>query len=256
MTAEKANFPVTLMSRVLEVSRSGFYAWCGREASARAKADEALKVQIVAIHEWSRGTYGVPRVQAELEAMGERLSRKRVARLMRELGIEGVSRRKGTRTTKRDRQARPARTWLSAISAPMRRDRLWVADITYCPTWAGFLFLAVVVDAFSRRVGRLVDGQSSAHLAGTRCAQHGVGSTPSRGGGDSSFRPGYAIYFDCVWQRCQAMKVRPSMGSVGDCFDNAVAESFFATLECELIDRGVWRTQAEARMAIFEFIEW
>ncbi len=108
METEKANFPVTLMCRVLEVSRSGYYAWHVREASARSQADEALKRQIQAIHERSRGTYGVPRVHAELEALGEGVSRKRVARLMGELGVQGVSRRRGTRTTSRDLRARPA----------------------------------------------------------------------------------------------------------------------------------------------------
>ena len=104
MDTEKANFPVTLMCRVFEVSRSGFYAWRVREKSPRWQADERLKRQIAEIHKWSRGTYGVPRVHAELEAAGERLSRKRVARLMRELGIEGVSRRRGTRTTRPRRE--------------------------------------------------------------------------------------------------------------------------------------------------------
>ena len=166
MEAEKAIFPVTLMCRVLEVSRSGYYAWRKRERSARSQADEVLKVQIVSIHQRSRETYGVPRVHAEFEAEGERVSRKRVARLMRELSLEGVSRRKGTRTTKRDQRARPAPDLVERDFSADAPDRLWVADVTYVPTWAGFLFLAVVVGCFQPPGGRLVDGQSHANGLG------------------------------------------------------------------------------------------
>lgn len=255
MEAEKANFPVTLMCRVLEVSRSGFYAWRKREPSARWKADETLKAQIVAIHERSRGTYGSPRVHAELEALGERVGGKRVARLMHELGLVGVSRRKGTRTTKRDLRVRPASDLVERDFSADAPDRLWVADITFVPTWTGFLFLAVVVDAYSRRVV----GWSMANHMRTALVLDALNMALAQR------RPTEAVihhsdqgtqYTSIAFgKRCQAMNVRPSMGSVGDCYDNAMCESFFATLECELIDRSTFRTQAEARLAIFEFIE-
>ena len=115
-------------------------------------ADEALKARIRAIHQWSRGTYGAPRILAELLDSGEAVSRKRIARLMREMGLSGVSRRKGTRTTRRNRDARPAPDLVERRFEAEAPDQLWVADITYVPTWAGFLYLAVVVDAYSRRV--------------------------------------------------------------------------------------------------------
>ena len=255
MEVEKANFPVTLMCRVFEVSRSGYYAWRKREPSARSQADEALKVQIVAIHQRSRETYGVPRVHAELEALGEQLSRKRVARLMRELGLEGVSRRKGTRTTQRDRGARPAPDLVERDFSADAPDRLWIADVTYVPTWAGFLFLAVVIDAFSRRVV----GWSMANHMRTALVLDALNMALTQR------RPEEAVihhsdqgtqYTSIAFgKRCRAMNVRPSMGSVGDCYDNAMCESFFATLECELIERTTFRTQADARLAIFEFIE-
>ena len=255
MEAEKANFPVTLMCRVLEVSRSGYYAWRKREPSARSQADEALKVQIVAIHQRSRETYGVPRVHAELEALGERLSRKRVARLMRELALEGVSRRKGTRTTKRDQRARPAPDLVERDFSADAPDRLWVADVTYVPTWAGFLFLAVVVDAFSRRVV----GWSMANHMRTALVLDALNMALTQRRPDEAVihhsDQGTQYTSIAFGKRCRAMNVRPSMGSVGDCYDNAMCESFFATLECELIDRTTFRTQAEARLAIFEFIE-
>ena len=254
MEVEKANFPVTLMCRVLEVSRSGFYAWRGREVSARAKADEALKRQITEIHARSRGTYGVPRVHAELESLGERLSRKRVARLMRELALVGVSRRRGTRTTRRDRDARPAPDLVERNFSADAPDRLWVADITYIATWTGFLFLAVVVDAFSRRV---VGWSMANHLRTTLVLDALNMALAQRHPDEVIHHSDQGTQYTSIafGKRCQAMNVRPSMGSVGDCYDNAMAESFFATLECELIDRCTFRTQAEARVEVFEFIE-
>ena len=146
MSANQAVFPVAVLSRLLEVSTSGYYAWRRRGPSARARDDEALMGRIRAIHDRSRGTYGVPRMQVELAAEGRRVSRKRIARLMREAGLAGVSRRKGTRTTVRRADARPAPDLVERDFTASGPDRLWVADITYLPTWAGFLYLAVVLD--------------------------------------------------------------------------------------------------------------
>jgi putative transposase len=149
--AHQAEYSVRRMCRLLGVSPSGYYAWSRRSASARTGADEELSARIRAIHERSRGTYGSPRVQAELAACGTKVGRKRVARLMRAAGLEGASRRRRAVTTIRDGKVRPAPDLVDRKFTAKGRDRLWVADITYIPTWAGFLYLAVVVDAWSRR---------------------------------------------------------------------------------------------------------
>ena len=181
---------------VLGVSPSGYYAWRGRGRSPRVKRDEELRGTIRAIHEESRGTYGVPRVHAELAAGGCRASRKRVARLMREAGLAGVSRRRGTRTTRADSTHRAAPDQVERQFHADAPDRLWVADITYVPTWAGFVFLAIVLDVFSRRVvgwamaTHLRTEMSSACFAsslGARGAEHGDRTAPPRRG-RSSFR--------------------------------------------------------------------
>jgi putative transposase len=150
--AKQAEHPVATMCRVLEVSTSGYYAWVKREPSKRAREDEVLRKKIEVIHRESRGTYGRPRVHAELEEDGVHVGCKRITRLMRVAGLQGVSRRKKYRTTVRDREARPAADLVDRNFHADGPDQLWVADITYIPTWAGFLFLAVVLDAFSRRI--------------------------------------------------------------------------------------------------------
>jgi putative transposase len=152
MSANQAKYRIAAMSRMLGVSPSGYYAWRGRAPSARSQCDEALKMRIRAVHEWSRGTYGAPRIRAELADEGTCVGHKRIARLMGEMGVAGVSRRKGTRTTRPEREARPAPDLLERDFSAEQPDQLWVADVTYVPTWAGFVYLAVVVDAFSRRV--------------------------------------------------------------------------------------------------------
>jgi len=245
---------IATMCRVLEVSPSGYYARCTRPPSQRSRADAELTVRMRAIHERSRGTYGAPRIHAELEAEGIRVGRKRVARLMRAAGLVGVSRRRWMCTTVRDRAAGPAPDLVECNFVASGPNRLWVADITYIPTWAGFLYLAVVLDAFSRRIvgwamethlrTELVLGALNLALWQRRPA--GVIHHSDQGTQYTSIAFG---------MRCREAGVRPSMGSIGDCFDNAMCESFFATLECELIDRRRFRTQIEARMAVFEFIE-
>jgi hypothetical protein len=152
---------VATVCRVLGVSASGYYAWQGRPRSARSQADQALLGQIRAIHAHSRGTYGAPRIHAELAAQGVHIGRKRVARLMQAAGVVGVSRRAFITTTRRDAAARPAPDLVQRAFTVDGPDRLWVADITYIATWTGFLFLAVVLDAWSRRV---VGWAMAAHL--------------------------------------------------------------------------------------------
>ena len=254
MRANQALYSVATMCRVLGVSTSGYYAWRRREPSARAIANAALSDRIREIHSVSRGTYGRPRICAELREAGVEVNHKRVARLMKLGGLEGASRRRKWRTTKRDREARAAPDLVERNFTADGPDQLWVADITYVPTWSGFLYLAVVVDAWSRRVvgwamerhlrTELVLGALDMALWRRRPA--GVIHHSDQGSQYTSFAFG---------RRCTQAGVRPSMGSVGDCYDNALCESFFATLECELLDRKKFKTQAEAKLAVFDFIE-
>ena len=254
MKAEGERFPIATMSRVLQVSRSGFYAWSGRESSRRTREDEELRGKIKSIHERSGGTYGAPRIHAELVAGGRRVSRKRVARLMRENCLRGVCRRKWTTTTVQDRAAKAAPDLVKRVFKAWRPNELWVADITYVPTWEGFLYVAVVLDAWSRRV---VGWAFATHLkvglvlgalrmAVRRRQPRGVIHHSDRGSQYTALAFG---------DRCREAGVRPSMGSVGDAYDNAMCESFFATLECELLDRSHFRSPEEAERAVFEFIE-
>ena len=254
MRAHRAVYPIATMCRVLGVSPAGYHAWRKRPPSARAAADAALTGRIRTIHSASHGTYGAPRVHAELRAEGHRVGRKRVARLMRADGLAGVSRRKGVRTTQRREEARPAPDLVERNFAAERPDRLWVADITYVPTWAGFLYLAVVLDAFSRRV---VGWAMATHLR-ARLVLDALDMALWRRRPDEVIRhsdQGAQYTSIAFGARCREAGVRPSMGPVGDCYDNALCESFFATLECELLDRRRFRSQAEARMAVFSFIE-
>jgi putative transposase len=242
------------MCRVLGVSTSGYYAWRSRQISARKKEDEALKARIRAIHARSQGTYGVPRVYFDLVDEGIGVSRKRVARLMREEGLRGVSRRKGPRTTIRRPDARPAPDLVERNFTASAPDRLWVADITYIPTATGFVFLAVVLDAFSRRV---VGWSMATHLRTQLvldALDMALGQRRPEGVVHHSDQ-GCQYTSIAFGQRCQQAGVRPSMGSVGDCYDNALCESFFATVECELLDRCRFRTQADACMGVFQYIE-
>jgi putative transposase len=254
MRANQANHAVRTMGRLLGVSPSGYYAWHRRSPSVRAMADAALSGRIRAIHEHSRGTYGSPRVRAELAAEGQAASRKRVARLMQDAGLAGISRRRRFATTTRDRQARPAPDLVDRNFAASGRDQLWVADITYIPTWSGFLYLAVVLDAWSRRV---VGWAMATHLRTELVLEAlNMALTQRRPSGVIHHSDQGSQYTSIAFGlRCRQAGVRPSMGSVGDCFDNAMCESFFATLECELLDCRPFHTQIEARMAVFDFLE-
>ena len=254
MRAHQAEHAVTTMCRVLGISTSGYYAWLKRCPSERAATDTELTSQIREIHKESRGTYGAPRIHAELAARGVQVSIKRVARLMKAVGLQGVSRRKYTRTTRRNRDDRPAPDLVNRDFTASRPNQLWVADITYIPTWLGYLFLAVVVDVFSRRVvgwamrnhmrAELV--RDALNMAIQNRRPQGVIHHSDQGSQYTSIMFGL---------RCTEADILQSMGSVGDCYDNALCESFFATLECELIDRTVFRNHEEARVKIFEFIE-
>lgn len=254
MKANQVTYPIATMCRTLGVSPSGYHAWKIRPPSKRATEDAAMTERIRAFHARSRGTYGAPRIHLDLFEEGARVGRKRIARLMRLAGVQGVSRRKGCRTTIRNGDTCPAPDLVERNFTATAPDQLWVADITYIPTWAGFLYLAVVLDAFSRRI---VGWAMETHLR-TELVLDALNMALWRR------RPSSVIHHSdqgCQYtsiafgKRCKEAGVRPSMGSAGDCYDNALCESFFATLECELLDRQRFRTQAEARMAVFEFLE-
>jgi putative transposase len=245
---------IATMCRVLEVSTSGYYAWRKRPASKRAQADAVLLRQIRTAHEVSRGTYGAPRIHAELAAAGIRVGRKRVARLMGAAGVVGASRRRWIATTTRSNAARPAPDLVQRVFRADGPNRLWVADATYIPTWAGFLFLAIVLDVFSRKV---VGWAMATHLRTElmlEALDMALGQRRPEGVIHHSDQ-GTQYTSIAFGLRCQAAGVRPSMGSVGDAYDNAMAESFFATLECELLDRQRFATPAEAEPVVFEWIE-
>jgi putative transposase len=254
--AEKAEHSVVRLCRLLGVSPSGYYAWRRRPPSARAWADAALVATIREVHAASRGTYGAPRVHAELgDAHGVRCGRKRVARLMRADGLAGVCRRRSVRTTRRDEAATVSDDLVKRAFAATAPDRLWVADITSLPTWAGFLYLAVVLDACTRRVvGWAMAEHMRAELVVDALDMALWNRRPTAGLVHHSDH-GSQYTSLAFGRRCREAGIAVSMGSVGDCFDNALAESFFATLECELVARSRWRTHAEARMAVFDFIE-
>lgn len=254
MKRHQAEYPVRTMCRVLGLSTSGYYAWLERPPSARARANEALVSRMREIHGFSRESYGAPRMHAELRDEGRLVNHKRVARLMRLDGLVGVTRRKKWRTTKRDPGARAAPDLVNRDFTAQRADELWVADITYVPTASGFLYLAVVVDAWSRRVvGWCMRRSLKADLVVRALDMAVTQRRPERVIHHSDQGSQYtSIAFGL---RCKHANVRPSMGSVGDAYDNAMCESFFATLECELIERERFRNQAEARLAVFDFIE-
>ncbi len=253
--ANQADLPVRTLCQVLKVSPSGYYAWVKRPPSARALDNLVMTERIRGIHKESDGTYGMPKVRAELIEQGECISRKRIARLMRKAGIRGVSRRRGfVVTTERNLRARPAPDLVNRKFKADRSNQLWVADMTYVPTWAGFLYLAVVLDVWSRRIvgwsmGELMTAElvlAALNMALEQRKPVDVIHHSDQGSQYTSLAFG---------GRCRAMGVRPSMGTVGDAYDNAMAESFFASLECELINRRVFKSKAEARLAIFTWIE-
>jgi putative transposase len=252
--AHQGEYPITTMCRVLEVSTSGYYAWLKRPPARRAQEDEVLTREIKKIHDRSRGTYGALRIHAQLGRERVHVACKRVARLMREADLQGVSRRKPKGTTQRQPNAQSAPDLVERNFDAQGSDELWVAVITYIPTWTGWLYLAVVMDAWSRMiVGWAMAGHLRTQLVLDALAMaiwqrhpQGVIHHSDHGSQYTSLAFG---------KHCREAGVRPSVGSIGDCFDNAMCESFFATLECELLDQETFHSTAEARQAVFAFIE-
>jgi putative transposase len=255
MEQEKAIHNIATMCRVLGVSSSGYYAWCYRPPSARAQADQALLVQIRAIHERSRGTYGAPRIHAELRAQGVRCGRKRVARLMRHADLAGAQRRRYRGTTRQDHRAVAAPDLVQRDFTASGPDQLWVADMTYVPTGEGWLYLATVLDAWSRRVVGWAMGDTLRTDLVVEALNMAVWNRrPAAEVVHHSDRG--AQYTSLAFsRRCREAGIAPSMGSIGDAYDNALAEAFFATLETELLMRHTFATRKAARLALFDYIE-
>jgi transposase InsO family protein len=255
IAAEKAAFPVTVLCRILAVSRAGFYAAQARPVPGRARGDAQLAVEIAAIHGESRQRYGSPRVHAELRARGRGVSRKRVARLMRRRGL-AARRRRRYRITTDSRHPFPvaANVLARQFTAPAP-DAAWVTDITYIPTGEGWLYLAVILDLYSRRiVGWAMSDRLTRQLALDALGMALARRQPAPGLLHHSDRG--SQYASGDYQTALGRQgIVGSMSRRGDCWDNAVAESFFATLKVELVHDALWPTRAAARTALFDYIE-
>ena len=254
MKANQADYSVRRMCGLLGVSPSGYYACLRRGPSGRELADRALRDRIVDIHVRSRGTYGVPRVHAELAAEGVAVGRKRVARLMRQARIQGVHRRRKVSTTRRNPAQAVAPDLVCREFTASGPDRLWVADITYIPTKAGFLYLAAVIDVWSRRVvGWSMRDDLATPLVTDALDMAITGRRPDQVIHHSDRGSQYTS--TAFGTRCRQAGIAISMGRRGDAYDNAVAESFFATLETELLMRTSFANRNQARSEVFDYIE-
>jgi len=256
IAAEKTSYPVAVMCRVLKVSRTGFYNWERRAPSDRALTDAWLTVKIKQIHDGSRGVYGVPRIHAELRMEHDvRVGRKRVARLMAAAGISGVRPRRRWRTTIRIPGITPASDLVERQFKPDRPNVLWVADITYLRTGEGWLYLAAVQDAYSRQI---VGWSMATHMRSSLVVDALKMALARR-------RPHPGLihhsdqgsqYVSLAFGRAAGdAGIAVSIGSRGDAYDNAVAETFFATLKKELVNRRSWPDRLELQSAVFEYIE-
>jgi putative transposase len=248
-------FPIATLCRVLGVSPSGYYAWSERPPSARVQADEILLEQIRAIHAQSRGTYGARRIRIELREQGIPCARKRIARLMRQAGLAGAQRRRYRGTTRQNREATAAPDLVQRDFTALGPNQLWVADVTYVPTGEGWLYLATVLDAWSRRIVGWAMGETLRTDLVLEALNMAVWNRrPAAGVVHHSDRG--AQYTSVTFsRRCKEAGILPSTGSVGDAYDNALAEAFFATLETELLMRHKFATRKAARLALFDFIE-
>jgi putative transposase len=256
VSAEKARTPVSMACRLLGVSRSGYYAWAANAPSERALTDAWLTERIRAIHTAHRGVYGSPRIHADLRlAHGIRVGRKRVERLMRQAGISGMVRRKRGRTTIQVPGVRVADDLVERRFSPTAPNVLWVADVTYLRSWEGWLYLAAVQDAYSRAiVGWSMADHMRAELVvdALQMAVHRRRPAPGLIHHSDQGSQSVSLAFG---QAARDAGIARSMGSKGDCYDNAAAESFFATLKKELVHRRSWPTRRELTSEVFEYIE-
>jgi putative transposase len=256
IAAEKATHPVALLCEVLGVSRQGFYAWQRRVPSDRSLYDAWLTEQIRRIHAENRRVYGAPRIHAELRMThGVRVGKKRVERLMRAAQISGLVPRKRGKTTIRVPGVRVADDLVKRRFSPAAPNVLWCADITYLRSWEGWLYLAAVQDLYSRRIV----GWSMANHLRAELVVDALGMAVSRRRPEAGLihhsDQGSQYVSLAFGQAARDAGIAVSMGSKGDCHDNAVAESFFATLKKELVNREAWPTRAELRSAVFDYIE-
>jgi putative transposase len=251
----RADFPVRTMCAVLEVSASGYYAWRNRPESAQAGADRALVADIRRVHAGNRGIYGSPRVHAALLAEGRRLGVNRIARLMRHHGIQGRHKRRAPRTTDSKHSHPVAPNLLERQFSAPAPNRIWLADITYIPTGEGWLYLAVVLDMFSRRVVGWAMSETMPQELTIAALQMAI----------TNRRPGPGLvhhsdrgsqYAARAYRRLlEEHHMLCSMSRKGDCWDNAPMESFFGSMKTELDDGTVFETRQAAKSAVFSFIE-
>jgi putative transposase len=252
--AHQAEHRVQTQCRVLGVSVSGYYASISRPPSVRELEDARLLEKIRAFHTASRGTYGVRRIHVDLVEDGEGVGRDRVARLMRSAGLKGVSPRKWTVTTRQEMGNGSAPDLVERKFEADGPNKLWVADITYVPTWEGFLYLAIVLDVWSRRiVGWHTSGSLATPLVLTALESAIAARQPS--GVVHHSDKGCQYTSVAFGRRSIEAGIQLSTGSVGDAYDNAMAESFFSTVETELIARTTLRTKAQAESELFAYIE-
>ena len=256
VAAEKASHSITIMCRVLEVSRSGYHAWTRRPPGPRALEDARLTARIRVLHKQRREVYGSPRIWSDLVVDdGERIGRKRVERLMRQAGLSGLIAKKWKATTVRVPGVRVADDLVDRNFATGAPNRCWVADITYLRTWEGWLYLVAVQDLYSRRiVGWAMADHLRAELVTDALQMALAQRRPERGLIWHSDQGAQFVSL-AFGQQARAAGIAQSMGSKGDCYDNAVAESFFATLKKELINRRSWPSKAELRTEVFDYIE-
>lgn len=251
----RGEYPLILMCRVLDVARSAFYAWQGRRPSARQEQDTRLRVALAAFHRHSRHRYGRPRLLRDLRDAGFRVGHERVRRLMRDAGLVGTPRRRFRITTTRDARQPVAANLLARQFAVATPNRVWAADITYCWTHEGWLYLAVILDLASRRVvGWATSAQLDSGLVLTALRRALAARQPGRTLLHHSDRG--SQYASTAYQTLLAERgIVGSMSRRGDCWDNAVVESFFATLKRELLSRGSWGTRPAATRALADYID-
>jgi putative transposase len=251
-----SQWSVAEMCRTLRVSRQGFYDWESRPPSEHEVTDQLLAAEIEAIWECSARTYGAPRAHAWLRRQGYRVARKRVARIMRENGWVGISGRRRVRTTLVDKTAQGAEDRVARNFTPVAPDVTWAGDITYIATGEGWVFLATVIDLFSRRVIGWAVGDHLRTPLVLAALEMAVATRGGRIDGVVFHSDRGCQYTSREYRRlCQQLGVTQSMGATGICFDNAAAEAFFATLKRELVHRRRFASRAEARREIVRWIE-
>jgi putative transposase len=253
--AKRAQHPVSLLCSVLGVSRAGYYAWKDRPVSPRQRRDDELLALIRQIHDESEGSYGWPRMHAELRHRGVRISRKRVARLMRQAGLSGLLVRRRGKTTVRVPGVRPAPDLVARDFNPSEPNRLWAADLTEIATWEGTLYLAAIIDCYSRRcVGWAMAEHMRAELV-VEALEMAVWQRKPEPGLIHHSDQGSQYTALIFGQRCHQAGIDRSMGARGCALDNAVSEAFFASLKKEKLNRRAWPTRQAARNAVFAWIE-